>query len=52
MIKLIKISNKVGTLLFMNSENSKTSSPRRLLLNLADKIDSKKGEKVLYIYTV
>ena len=50
MIKLIKISNKVGTLLFMNSENSKTSSPRRLLLNLADKIDSKKGEKVLYIY--
>ena len=29
----------------MNSEKSKTSYPHRLLLNLADKIDSQKDEK-------
>ena len=28
--------------IFMNSENSKTSDPHRLLLNLTDKIDLKK----------
>ena len=27
--------------IFMNSENSKTSNPHRLLLNLSDKIDLK-----------
>ena len=29
----------------MNSENSKTSDPHRLLLNLPDKIDLKKSHK-------
>ena len=29
----------------MNSQNSKTSSPHRLLLNLSDKIDLKKSYK-------
>ena len=28
--------------IFMNSKNSKTSDPHRLLLNLSDKIDLKK----------
>ena len=28
--------------IFMNSENSKTSAPQRLLLNLSDKINFKK----------
>ena len=27
--------------IFMNSENSKTSNPHRVLLNLSDKIDLK-----------
>ena len=31
--------------MFMNSENSKTSKPYILILNLPDKIDSRKGEK-------
>ena len=30
---------------FMNSENSKTSKPHRLLLSLADEISSKKSVK-------
>ena len=29
----------------MNSKNSKTSEPHRLLLNLADKIDLKRSDK-------
>ena len=29
----------------MNSENSKTSDPHRLLLNLADKINLKRSDK-------
>ena len=29
----------------MNSKNSKTSDPHRLLLNLSDKIDSKRSDK-------
>ena len=29
----------------MNSQNSKTSSPHRLLLSLSDKIDLKKSDK-------
>ena len=29
----------------MNSENSKTSDPHRLLLNLTDKINLKKSDK-------
>ena len=30
----------------MNSRNSKTSDPHRLLLNLSDKIDLKRSEKI------
>ena len=30
---------------FMNSENSKTSDPHRLLLNLSDKINFKSKDK-------
>ena len=30
--------------IFMNSENSKTSYPHRLLLNLLDKINSKRSD--------
>ena len=29
----------------MNSENSKTSEPQRLLLNLADKVNLKRSDK-------
>ena len=29
----------------MNSENSKTNEPRRLLLDLSDKVDSKRNDK-------
>ena len=29
----------------MNSENSETSEPHKLILNLTDKIDLRKGEK-------
>ena len=32
-------------MIFMNLENSKTSDPHRLKLNLADKIDLQKGDK-------
>ena len=31
--------------IFMNSENSKTSKPRILILKLTDKLDSKRDEK-------
>ena len=31
--------------IFMNSENSKTSKPHVVILNLTDKIDLRKGEK-------
>ena len=31
--------------IFMNSENSKTSDSDRLLLNLSDKINSKRNDK-------
>ena len=33
--------------IFMNSGNSKTSDPHRLLLNLIDKIDSKRKDKYI-----
>ena len=32
--------------IFMNSENSKTSDSHRLLLNLSDKIDGKRKNKM------
>ena len=31
--------------IFMNSENSKTSDPHRVLLNLRDKINLKRSDK-------
>ena len=31
--------------IFMNSENSKTSEPHRLLLNLSDKINLQRSDK-------
>ena len=34
--------------LFMNSRNSKTSDPHRLSFNLADKIDLKRSDMLLY----
>ena len=34
-------------IIFMNSENSKTSAPERLLLNLSDKINLKRSDKYL-----
>ena len=35
--------------IFMNSENSKKSDPRRLLLNLSDKIDLRTKDKYLAV---
>ena len=32
-------------IIFMNSENSKTSDPHRLLFNISDKINLKRSEK-------
>ena len=37
--------NKKMNTLFMNSKNSKTSDPRRLSLNLTDKIKLKRTDK-------
>ena len=34
---------------FMNSENCKSSDPRRLLLNLSDTINFKKSDKYVVI---
>ena len=38
--------------IFMNSENSKTSDPRRLLLNLTDKIELNKYISLSYLNTL
>ena len=35
--------------IFMNSENSKTSNPHRLYLNLSDKINLKRSDKYITI---
>ena len=42
----IKLQNRMDTI-FMNSENSKTSDPHRLLLNLTYKINLKGSDKYL-----
>ena len=34
-------------IVFMNSENSKTSDPHRLLLNIRDKVDLKRKDKYI-----
>ena len=39
-----KLSNRMDTI-FMDSQNSKTSDPHRLLLNLSDKTNLKKKDK-------
>ena len=39
----IKILSYKMNIVFMNSENSKTSDPHRLLINLADKINLKRS---------
>ena len=33
--------------IFMNSQNSKTSKPHVLILKLTDKLDLRRGEKML-----
>ena len=33
--------------IFMNSEKSKTSEPHILILNLTDKLDLRRGEKII-----
>ena len=38
--------------IFMNSENSKTSDPNRLLLNLSDKNDLKMSDKHVALWTL
>ena len=35
--------------IFMNSQNSKTSDPHRLFLNLSDKIDLKKSDRYVVL---
>ena len=40
----IKLYSRTDTI-FMNSENSKTSDSQKLLLNLTDKINSKRSDK-------
>ena len=34
-------------IIFMNSENSKTSEPHVLILKLTDKLDLRRGERLL-----
>ena len=46
----IKLQNRIGTI-FMNSGNSKTSDPHRLLLNLSDKIGFKRKDKYVGLST-
>ena len=38
--------------IFMNSKNSKTSDPHRLLLNLTDKIDLRRSDKYVALLTI
>ena len=47
-INSIKVQQKMNTI-FMSPENSKTSDPYRLLLNLSDKIDSKRSDKYVIL---
>ena len=47
-INSIKLKNRMDTI-FMNSENSKTSDPYRLLLNLSDKINLNRSDKYVVL---
>ena len=38
--------------IFMNSGNSETSEPHRLVLNLADKIDLKRSDKYVKLSNI
>ena len=38
--------------IFMNSENSKTSDPHRLSLNLTDKIDLRRKDEIFCFYFI
>ena len=38
--------------IFMNSENSKTSDPHRLLLNLTDKTDVRRKDKYVALSNI
>ena len=38
--------------IFMNSKNSKTSDPHRLLLNLTDKIDLRRSDKYIVLSNI
>ena len=38
--------------IFMNSENSKTSKPHVLILNITDKIDLRGGKKSIALWTL
>ena len=40
----IRLSNRMDTI-FINSRNSKTSEPRRLLINLSNKVNLKRKDK-------
>ena len=40
----IKLQHRMDTI-FMNSKNSETSDPHRLLLNLIDKMNLKRSDK-------
>ena len=47
----IKLWNRVDTI-FINSKNSKTSNPHRLLLNLSDKIDLRRSDKCVALWNL
>ena len=47
----IKLRNRMDTI-FMNSKNSKTTDPHRLLLNLADKITLKRSDTYVALSNV
>ena len=49
-INSTKLLNRMDTI-FMNSGNSKSSDPHRLLLNLSYKIDLKGGDKYVALST-
>ena len=47
----IKLQNRMDAV-FMNSKNSKTSDPHRLLLNLKDKINLKRSDEYVALSNI
>ena len=47
----IKLLNRMDTI-FMNSRNSKTSDPHRLLLNLSEKTNLKRSDKYVALSNI